>query len=235
MSLPGILSQAMVGATDQDKVYYYLNDHLGTPLKMVDESGIVVWEAEYEPFGEAKIGAQSLSNNYRFPGQYFDSETGLQYNYHRYYDPAIGRYLSPDPIGLSGGINIFVYTRNNPINFIDPQGLYCKIIISDPIPGGNPLAEWLTEKKIGYRDAVAQKILFEIILAKSKLPHPDLSFFEYKIRFTTWQLLKVYIFYWEVCYDDCTGEETSRTLLGKGETGKTEPVIVNQKEVKVRL
>jgi RHS repeat-associated protein len=122
MSLPGILSQAMVGATDQDKVYYYLNDHLGTPLKIVDESGIVVWEADYEPFGEAKIGAQSFSNNYRFPGQYFDSETGLQYNYHRYYDTTTGRYLTPDPIGLAGGINLYIYGLNNPLRFIDPLG-----------------------------------------------------------------------------------------------------------------
>ena len=63
----------------------------------------------------------------------------------------------------------------------------------------------------------------------------DLNFFLYKIRFTTWQLLKKYVYYWEVCYDDCTGEETSRTPLGKGETGKTEAVIVNQKEIKIRL
>jgi RHS repeat-associated protein len=123
MSLPGILSQAKVGATDQDKVYYYLNDHLGTPLKVVDELGAVVWEAEYEPFGDAKISTQSFSNNFRFPGQYYDGETGLHYNYHRYFDTTTGRYLTPDPIGLSGGINIFAYAQNNPINVTDPLGL----------------------------------------------------------------------------------------------------------------
>jgi RHS repeat-associated protein len=57
------------------------------------------------------------------PGQYYDQETGLHYNYFRYYNPQTGRYVTPDPIGLEGGINLFAYVENNPVNLIDPYGL----------------------------------------------------------------------------------------------------------------
>ncbi|MBD3232601.1 MAG: hypothetical protein GF315_02645 [candidate division Zixibacteria bacterium] len=57
-------------------------------------------------------------------GQYYDNETGLHYNYFRFYDPKTGRYLTPDPIGLAGGINLYAYANQNPINSVDPFGLY---------------------------------------------------------------------------------------------------------------
>jgi len=104
---------------------YYLNDRLGTPLLMTDETNTVIWEGVYKPFGEADVNPNSsVVNNHRFPGQYYDQETGLHYNYHRYYDPRTGRYITPDPIGLSGGLNLFVYGKDNPINLIDLFGLF---------------------------------------------------------------------------------------------------------------
>jgi len=106
-----------------EEVYYYGNDQLGTPQILTDSENNIVWEAIYKPFGEAMINAHPYDlNNFRFPGQYYDSETGLHYNYHRYYDPSTGRYLTPDPIGQLGGINLFAYTFNNPINGTDPEG-----------------------------------------------------------------------------------------------------------------
>jgi len=65
-------------------------------------------------------------NNIRFPGQYYDSETGLHYNYFRYYDPSTGRYITSDPIGIEGGTNSYQYSEANPLQFTDPFGLASK-------------------------------------------------------------------------------------------------------------
>ncbi len=83
----------------------------------------MVWSAVYSSFGEATVEIETVENNLRFPGQYFDSETGLHYNFHRYYDPSPGRYLTPDQIGLDGGVNLFIYVLNNSIMHADPTGL----------------------------------------------------------------------------------------------------------------
>ncbi len=105
--------------------YFYHNDHLGTPQKMTSPSGAVVWSAKYESFGNAVIDPTStVANNLRFPGQYYDSETGLHYNYHRYYDPQFGRYLMPDPVRYQQGKgSLYIYAKQSPANFLDPLGL----------------------------------------------------------------------------------------------------------------
>jgi RHS repeat-associated protein len=107
-----------------EQTFYYHNDHLGTPQRMTDANGNIVWAADYKPFGRVTITVETIENNLRFSGQYKDAETGLHYNTHRYYDPAIGRYLTSDPIGLEGGINPYAYVANNPVILIDPYGLW---------------------------------------------------------------------------------------------------------------
>ena len=104
--------------------YYYHNDHLATPQKMTDSSGTVVWSADYKPFGEATVTISTITNNLRFPGQYYDAETGLHYNYMRDYNPVIGRYVEADPVGIKEGKNhLYVYVEDNSIIKDDPQGL----------------------------------------------------------------------------------------------------------------
>jgi RHS repeat-associated protein len=105
-------------------VYYFINDHLGTPQRLVTATGQIVWQAAYLPYGKAQVTVTSVQNNLRFPGQYFDAETGLHYNWHRFYDPETGRYISADPIGLAGGMNLYAYVENNPVNWVDPWGLF---------------------------------------------------------------------------------------------------------------
>ncbi len=110
-------------------IYYVHNDHLGTPKMMTDENQNKVWEANHNPFGEATVNedvdvdGEIITMNVRFPGQYYDSETNLHYNWNRYYDPSIGRYITSDPIGLYGGISTYGYVSQNPINAIDFFGL----------------------------------------------------------------------------------------------------------------
>ncbi|NIU11918.1 MAG: RHS repeat-associated core domain-containing protein, partial [Phycisphaerae bacterium] len=81
------------------------------------------WRADYTPFGNVVISRNTVDNPLRFPGQYFDAETGLHYNYFRDYDVSAGRYLQSDPIGLRGGVNIYSYVGANPIRYDDPLGL----------------------------------------------------------------------------------------------------------------
>ncbi len=92
---------------------------------MTAVNGLVVWAAKYSSFGKAEVDpASTVENNLRFAGQYEDQETGYHYNWWRYYNSETGRYSRADPIGLKGGINLFAYVLNNPVNAMDPMGLW---------------------------------------------------------------------------------------------------------------
>ncbi len=106
-----------------EKIYFVQTDHLGTPDVITDDAAAVVWKANTDPFGAGTPAVANIEFNVRFPGQYFDAETGLHYNWNRYYDPGTGRYVTSDPIGLGGGMNTFGYVLGNPLNSIDLNGL----------------------------------------------------------------------------------------------------------------
>ncbi len=101
--------------------YIYHCDHLGTPLKLTDVNGNVVWAATYQDFGTAQVTTSLVENNLRFPGQYYDVETDLHYNLNRYYDPSSGRYLTADP--ARADTNYYIYAGSNPVSVTDPLGL----------------------------------------------------------------------------------------------------------------
>ena len=114
-------------------LYYVHTNHLDTPIALTDESGTVQWKASFTPFGKAIVEVDNIQQNIRFPGQYYDAETELHYNYFRDYDPEIGRYVQSDPIGLNGGINTYGYVGGNPVSKVDPYGLSSFIFRLNPI------------------------------------------------------------------------------------------------------
>lgn len=127
---------AAAPATTQ--VYYIHSDQINTAREIANAAGAKVWEADPEPFGanlpnENPTGQGKFAYNARFPGQYYDTETGLHYNYHRDYDSQTGRYVQSDPIGLAGGINTYSYVGGNPVSYSDPLGLKTVIVLSGGI------------------------------------------------------------------------------------------------------
>jgi RHS repeat-associated protein len=117
-----------VSAPPQQALYYIHPDHLNTPRVITNQAQQVVWRWDQDdPFGanmanENPSGLGSFTCNLRFPGQYFDKETNLHYNYFRDYSPEIGRYIQSDPIRLNGGLNTYAYVGGNPLTRIDPTG-----------------------------------------------------------------------------------------------------------------
>jgi RHS repeat-associated protein len=116
---------------DTGEVVYDVHaDHLDTPRRLTDAAGEEVWRADYDAFGNAFEDLDpdgdlvEVAFNIRFPGQYFDAETGLHYNRFRYYDPSVGRYVSADPVGQHADPNLYTYVLNNPVSLIDPLGLF---------------------------------------------------------------------------------------------------------------
>jgi RHS repeat-associated protein len=116
------------------RFFAIVTDLSGTPSELVAEDGAIAWRARKTAWGATQWSRGSTAlTPLRYPGQYFDPETGLHYNVNRYYDPDLGRYLSPDPLGLAPAINHYAYVPN-PFTLTDPLGLAgCD---ADPTWGG---------------------------------------------------------------------------------------------------
>lgn len=106
-----------------DSIYFVHSDHLNVPTVVTDKDKAIVWEGHRKPFGETEVTVATIEQPFRFPGQYYDNETGLHYNLMRDYDPRLGRYVQSDPIGLAGGISTYAYVGGNPLIFTDFMGL----------------------------------------------------------------------------------------------------------------
>ena len=122
-------------------VYYIHTDHLNAPRRVSRPAdNVIVWRWDSEPFGTAAANEDPDGDgtlfvyNLRFPGQYYDAETGLNYNYFRDYDPTTGRYIESDPIGVFGGPSTYAYAAGNPISYRDPLGLVTTVVINNNTP-----------------------------------------------------------------------------------------------------
>jgi len=121
-------SRDAAGKLHNDNIIYLFSDHLNTPRIGMDQNQHIIWRWDGTGFGEQAANddpdndGNATTVNLRFPGQYLDAESGLHYNWNRYYNPETGRYISSDPIGLDGGVNTFGYVGGNPLSRTDIRG-----------------------------------------------------------------------------------------------------------------
>ncbi|WP_127956576.1 RHS repeat-associated core domain-containing protein [Serratia microhaemolytica] len=135
------------GEIEQQQIYYYQNDANGMPLRLRDSAGEVVWLARYSSFGKVeRIGYNQIVQPLRLQGQYYDSESALHYNRHRYYDPDCGMFINQDPIGLAGGLNPYQFAPNT-LMWVDPLGLEsCATGRDSYEQARNKALKWLEER-----------------------------------------------------------------------------------------
>jgi RHS repeat-associated protein len=130
--IDNLLAITTYGVTETN-TYCPLKDHLNTVYALVDDNGNVVESYEYDAWGKVlsmkdgsgkALSQSAIGNRYLWQGREYDAVTGLYYFRARWYDPVCGRWLSKDPIGISGGLNMYAFCGNNPVNFVDPMGLF---------------------------------------------------------------------------------------------------------------
>ncbi|MEO0461383.1 MAG: RHS repeat-associated core domain-containing protein [Myxococcota bacterium] len=136
----------LIGVVDDAGAAYHLTtDHLGSPRRAFDASSELAWGVDMEAFGRAHPRADAIQIPIRFPGQYEDAETGLHYNWNRFYNPTTGRYLTEDALvsEVPGfGESVYGYARNNPALYTDPDGR-CPICIAAGIIVAESIADLL--------------------------------------------------------------------------------------------
>ncbi|MEV6107979.1 putative T7SS-secreted protein [Streptomyces sp. NPDC051940] len=158
------------GASQQEvdaRFFAIATDLIGTPTELVDESGALAWHTRTTLWGTTTWNRDATAYTpLRFPGQYYDPETGLHYNLHRYYDPETGRYTTPDPLGLAPAPNPAAYVRN-PHTSADPLGLYdCEV--------GGPDQHLRLDPARGDVHGGSQQEALDEVLRRFDVTDPDL-------------------------------------------------------------
>ena len=131
-----------VAGTATPELLYVHADHLGRPIRLTDPAKVTAWAVEWLPWGGVHTISGSETLNARFPGQWFQVESGLHYNWHRHYDPSLGRYTQPDPLGFVDGPSVYAYAGNAPGELVDFSGL------SPEVPGGPVVIDPRTGERV---------------------------------------------------------------------------------------
>ena len=147
-----VIDNTINGSVTTSTVNYVTVDQLGTPRVVTDATGTVIWSWAYQgnPFGEQQpTSTTGYVLNLRYPGQYYDAESGTNYNVNRNYDPPIGRYDQPDPMGQAAGPSLYAYVGGNPLRFIDPLGLQSTAQCLNPVNAVACAAAGMTSSSAG--------------------------------------------------------------------------------------
>ncbi len=133
----GRLIALNTNASNHANTYFVKTDDLARPYRITNTSGATVWSATLRVFDRVAQPGDSIGGfNLGFPGQYYDSESGLWQNWHRTYDASVGSYTQSDPIGLAAGINTYSYVGRDPVSLTDPTGLAATVVAQELSGGG---------------------------------------------------------------------------------------------------
>jgi len=183
------------------KALFFLHtDGRGAPQAVTDQDRSIVWRASTEAYGAAQVESLPGSNfslNLRASNQYADAETGWHYNLARYFDPVTGRYLSPDPIGQKGGVNVYAFAAGNPLANVDPLGTQAAPVSPVANPAVN-VSGWTFQQKLSYmlQESISLNVLGPEIVSVLRSMVSPASLAVTAGVFTAWALAQLTPFGW---------------------------------------
>ncbi|MBI4846532.1 MAG: hypothetical protein HY810_08735 [Candidatus Omnitrophica bacterium] len=172
----------LVSSTDGTNTVYYHCLHLGNVNQITDQTGSVIQTYDYDAFGNIVLQSGMLSDVYRYKTKEYSADTGLIYFGARYYNPLLGRFITPDPLGMVDGTNLYLYCQNDPVNLIDAWGecwtdmwrtldrIADILIIADIVAGG-PTGEGIgpaTGIKLAGKNKIVIGETMERVISKAK-------------------------------------------------------------------
>jgi RHS repeat-associated protein len=207
--------------------YSYIKDQVGTITKVYKhETKQMVETRTYDTFGNIINQTGSSSGNLGFQSKYFDQESGLNYYYHRYYNPSIGRFINEDPIGFNGGLNLYLSVENNPINSVDFFGLK---IICKPKSNDWYLCPGFSSNDLGTLIDVIYKTKWKLLKQVYMDPIARAGYIGYFKYIAIFKFSK-YLKYIKLCFDfKCCDSETGKSWIETRKRNKQKIYTVQER------